>query len=186
MDNFIEKLVFAARDEDINSWVNILFVVILALFWVIGGIIKGKVKKTREMEEKSISRGPRRPGGYPKGLRKELKESLGQPSQVSTEEPPRRRPYYQQQKQARKEIPRNLPYIHKGPAPIRAAKEKPPEPSPQISELDTPTIDLKPQIEYLTEAMLDLTDPDDIKKAILHYEIIGKPLSLRDSFERIV
>lgn len=206
MGSFIEKFILAARNDDVDSWINILFVVILALFWVIGSIIKGKARKTKEMEDKSIGGEPRRPGGYPKGLRKELKESLGKLRQISKAEPPRRRPYYQQQKQARREIPRTQPYIHKGPASIRSAKDKPPEPLPQIkelrpelkelSELVTPAIEQietqfsdtfsMPQIEYLTEPMLDITDPDEIKKAILHYEILGKPLSLRDPLERIV
>ena len=29
-------------------------------------------------------------------------------------------------------------------------------------------------------AVIDYSDPDALKKAILHYEILGKPLALRD------
>jgi hypothetical protein len=33
-------------------------------------------------------------------------------------------------------------------------------------------------------SIIDYTDPDALKKAILHYEILGKPLGLRDPFQR--
>ncbi|GAF93489.1 unnamed protein product [marine sediment metagenome] len=36
-----------------------------------------------------------------------------------------------------------------------------------------------PQAKHLAEILLDYSDPDDLKRAILHYEILGKPLSLR-------
>ena len=34
------------------------------------------------------------------------------------------------------------------------------------------------------QAVLDYSDPDALRRAILHYEILGKPLSLRDPFGR--
>jgi hypothetical protein len=33
---------------------------------------------------------------------------------------------------------------------------------------------------YLSEALFDYEDPDELKRAILYYEILGKPLALRD------
>jgi len=33
---------------------------------------------------------------------------------------------------------------------------------------------------YLSEVLSDYEDPDELKRAILYYEIIGKPLALRD------
>jgi hypothetical protein len=30
-------------------------------------------------------------------------------------------------------------------------------------------------------AVIDYSDPDALKKAILHYEILGKPIALRDA-----
>ena len=38
---------------------------------------------------------------------------------------------------------------------------------------------------YLSELLIDYADPDELRRAILHYEILGKPLSLRDPSERI-
>jgi hypothetical protein len=39
-------------------------------------------------------------------------------------------------------------------------------------------------VGYEPASIIDYADPDALKKAILHYEILGKPLSLRDSSER--
>jgi hypothetical protein len=33
---------------------------------------------------------------------------------------------------------------------------------------------------YLSEVLFDYEDPDELKRAILYYEILGKPLALRD------
>lgn len=38
---------------------------------------------------------------------------------------------------------------------------------------------------YLSGLLIDYADPDELRRAILHYEILGKPLSLRDPSERI-
>lgn len=37
-----------------------------------------------------------------------------------------------------------------------------------------------PESEYLSELLKDYADPEELRRAILHYEILGKPLSLRD------
>ena len=38
--------------------------------------------------------------------------------------------------------------------------------------------------KYLSEILLDYADPDELRMAILHYEILGKPLSLRNPSEQ--
>jgi HrpA-like RNA helicase len=36
-----------------------------------------------------------------------------------------------------------------------------------------------PQAKHLAEILLDYSDPDELKRAILHYEILGRPIALR-------
>ena len=43
-----------------------------------------------------------------------------------------------------------------------------------------------PESKYLSEVLADFTDPEDLRMAILHYEILGKPLSLRDPSGQII
>jgi hypothetical protein len=40
-----------------------------------------------------------------------------------------------------------------------------------------------PESAYLSEILTDYADPDELRRAILHYEILGKPLSLREPAE---
>jgi hypothetical protein len=37
-----------------------------------------------------------------------------------------------------------------------------------------------PLAKYLSEILSDYDDPEKLRRAILHYEILGKPLSLRE------
>lgn len=42
------------------------------------------------------------------------------------------------------------------------------------------------EAEHLPEILSDYADPDDLRRAILHYEILGRPLSLRDPSGQII
>jgi len=43
-----------------------------------------------------------------------------------------------------------------------------------------------PESKYLSEVLANFTDPEDLRMAILHYEILGRPLSLRDPSGQII
>lgn len=43
-----------------------------------------------------------------------------------------------------------------------------------------------PEAEHLPEILSDYAEPDELRRAILHYEILGRPLSLRDPSGRII
>jgi hypothetical protein len=43
-----------------------------------------------------------------------------------------------------------------------------------------------PGAEHLPEILSDYDDPEELRRAILHYEILGRPLSLRDPSGRII
>jgi len=42
------------------------------------------------------------------------------------------------------------------------------------------------EAEHLPEILSDYDDPEELRRAILHYEILGRPLSLRDPSGRII
>jgi len=50
----------------------------------------------------------------------------------------------------------------------------------QLEDKITPVPAEMPETEYLSELLLDYADPEELRRAILHYEILGRPLSLRD------
>jgi hypothetical protein len=57
--------------------------------------------------------------------------------------------------------------------------------SEAIEKLEDKRVPIPTQVtpsEYLSELLLDYSDPEELRRAILHYEILGKPLSLRSQF----
>ena len=44
----------------------------------------------------------------------------------------------------------------------------------------------EPKAKDVSEPVLDYADRDELTRAILHYEILGRPLSMRGPSERII
>jgi len=61
-----------------------------------------------------------------------------------------------------------------------------PETVKKLEEKPTGITAETPQPKHLPELLLDYEDPEKLRRAILHYEILGKPLSLRDPSEHII
>lgn len=213
MNEILEQIVLAARRRG-PDWGNILFIVFLAIFWVIGGILKAK---------KSAQ--GKRAGGQPLGQKPGIKPGEGKketpkgPFQqiraAVVAELEKQRELQQQAQQAKRKMVRPKPAVRKvspqaertarTPA-LKAVKEKV-LPSPRAET--EPKIEILPEItdttikkvpdkrraavsrqlprsRYLPEILTDYSDPDELRKAILHYEILGKPLSLRDPTGHII
>ena len=60
MDHFLAQVIVAARDNGMERWTNILFVIVVGIFWVVGGVLKARANKAAEKGEKPR---PRRPAG---------------------------------------------------------------------------------------------------------------------------
>jgi hypothetical protein len=210
MNTFLAQIILARRNEDVQSWMNILFVVVLAVFWALGGILKAKSKSARSRQKEQLARKPaRRPPALSIGLREQLLKEPHRPAGPA-ERPPYRpgvqeartklgelraaaRKFAAEAEQAfRVQIaepapepqqalpkPRTRPAIQESlefAAKLPAAREDKPAPGP----LETP------REEYLAELLSDYADSDHLRRAILHYEILGRPLSLRDPSEQSI
>lgn len=69
------------------------------------------------------------------------------------------------------------------------APKKPPTVKPvPVVEAPRPVQTHKPvtEEEFPTALLMDTSDPDELRRAILYYEILGKPVSLRDSPEHFI
>ena len=51
MNDILTQTVLAARKSKFEDWVNILFVLGLAVFWVLSGIIQAKTEGKRNRED---------------------------------------------------------------------------------------------------------------------------------------
>ena len=58
------------------------------------------------------------------------------------------------------------------------------EPQPEFRKVSEITATEIPQAEYLSDILSDYEDPEKLRRAILHYEILGKPISLRGPSEQ--
>ncbi len=186
---------------------NILFVVVIALFYIVGNLLKSKSGKF----VKRAGKEPRHPGQKlaPKPPQEQktpweaLKESFRQAQAVSRE--PQTRPANQSQPTVKKpfrprpavtNIPAETaqqvaipsPHAFKAPKLSQAIPHVQPEFEKIPEILSKPVQRPKekrapiqaPSANFLSDITADYAKPESLRRAILHYEILGKPLALRD------
>ncbi len=200
MNEFYSQLILAARNRDIENtgWMQFVVIVVLAVVYGLGSIIKAKARKAEQQGEEKLTRKPtRRPPGV-ESLQEKLSRLLGRPTGPVT-----RRPYGPAVQPPRKKIVRPQPDFQKPTAKEEQTIEfgiKRPQLQPKLEKLpDFTSEGVKklehkrvsvpaetPQAKYLSNILLDYADADSLRRAILHYEILGKPLSLRSSSEHII
>ncbi len=202
MSILLAQIVLAGRNEDVESWMNILVVVVLAVFWALGGIIKAR-KSAQSRQKEPLARKPaRRPAAQTTTPRDQLLKG-------SDRAPAGRRPTRPGVQEARTKLAEwraaARKFAEEAEQAFRAQMAEPPpepphqafhKPMPQTAVPETPHFAAKlaitpedqpapgtpeqPSEEYLAEILSDYADSDQLRKAILHYEILGRPLSLRE------
>jgi hypothetical protein len=216
MNHLLAQMTLASRGDDVDGWMNILFVVILAVFWAVAGIVKAKARKSQpEDEDESAGQPARRPQARRSSLREQLLKQFYGPAEPTEREPSGPGPQQQDTRAAgppggerayaealRRAVPRHAPESERA-GTLPAAEPLPElesilpdtQAQPEIESLpefrgnlvtDLAVESLRapaepPQAKDLAEILLDYADPEELRRAILHYEILGRPLSLRDS-----
>ncbi|NIP24511.1 MAG: hypothetical protein GWN67_22635 [Phycisphaerae bacterium] len=211
MYDFLEQLVLAARrNRDTRGWGNIFFIVALAIFWLISTIFKSMARKDGEEKagEKQLSG---KPGSKPvagtkkegpfQQIRRAIEAEVQKQKQLQAQQTQRK--VVRPQPAARKVIPtteRVARISATKPAVKAKLGQSTPQLGPEIQELpeftDKVVKDLKdkristlsetPQTKQLVEILSDYSDPEELRRAILHYEILGKPLALRENAGSII
>ena len=212
MKSLLAQIILAARDKNFESWTNILFIVVIGIFWIVGGILKAKANKSKQQEQEQPGR--KLPEAAPRRARKPLqKKTPYQQAERAVGRTQESQPWPQVQPPRRK-IARPQPVGRKLPTKKeQAAWLETIEPTEAL-ELSLSRPQLQPKREELpkftgelgkvlkdkglqvpsevtraetpVEPLLDYDDIDSLKRAILHYEILGKPLSLRGPSEHII
>jgi hypothetical protein len=212
MDYSFLYFVLSAQDDDFGKWMNIFFLVIVAAFWVISGVVKVKSEQSKKQKKKQPSRSSttgsppssKDPGEFilEKILGSFIPDSGNQErssTQQTTKNPPRfqeTRPrptskllsekYTMRQKMSQKRKQKlSLPKKSLDPKFNEITQIE-----PDIEKLPDFTTDavknIEPSYQKVTPGismphdLLDFSDSDSLKKAILYYEVLGRPLSLRD------
>ena len=217
MNNLLAQLILAARNSDSEDtgWMQMLVFIVLAVFYVVGSILKARANKQQKQDQEEPGRKPLEstrgaPMAFKQTPYQQAQRRVGhapkiQPSpQVAKPQvqPPRRkivRPQAAGWKSSIKtEQAIELPTLEALEAPkvslpgpqLQADLEELPEfTAKTIKKLEDMRISTPaetPQAAYLSEILLDYANPEKLRRAILHYEILGKPLSLRSPSEHII
>jgi hypothetical protein len=192
-------LLAARGDEDIG-WVQILVFVVVVVIYALGSIIKAKANKIEQGEQEQM---PGKPGGKSPGVRgRLLARGRVKPSPTGRRQMPQAGQPRRRMTRPRPVAQRAVPEMEQAleyptPTPSLAAELGVPAPlkeadkliSKSVERLEDEEVGAAAQIArtgYLAEILSDYADSEEIRRAILHYEILGKPLSLRSPSERII
>ncbi len=159
--NYLAQIILAARNNDDRGWTNILFIVVLVIFYAVGGILKARAKKLEVEEEE---------------------EELPEEAAALQEQP---QPVY---RVPRRPVMRPQPAVHTvgiGAEPVIGVPAvEALTPLSSVEELGRglrkPLVEEPIAQKVVEEPLIDVHNPEALRKAILHYEILGKPVSLRD------
>ncbi len=204
---FLAQLTAPAQNDQVEKWANILLVVVLAALWAVAGLLKARKTQPEDEQEQSSAGRQQEPSLLIKRLRKELFGQRDRPR------PPAPASAAQYRRQARQRFSTTLAAqaaAGKGPSagasptaplagqellPATSGLEPGLQPAPESisrpieglkSGYDGATPAGEPTPERAVESLLDYDDPEQLRRAILHYEILGKPLSLRRQGEYII
>ena len=210
MNEVLAQIILASRKGNNENWMKVLFPVFLAIFWAISAIVKSKAKKAEDEKtgEKQLSgklggkpaEGTTKEGPFQK-IRRAIEAEVQKQRQLQTQQAQRK--VVRPQPAARQVVP-------KADSATRISASKPavearltrqtPQFESEIQELPEFTVKTFkkledklistpseiPQAKHLAEILSDYSDPDELKRAILHYEILGRPLALRGSSGSVI
>jgi hypothetical protein len=216
MNEIPSQVIVLARQD----WGDILFLVLLAVFWAVGSILKAK-KNAQEKRAGGQSLGQKPGMKPPEGKKEAPKGPFQQIRDAVVAELEKQREL--QTKQEQRKVVRPKPAAQRiatRPAMQRVATKPvramgiPTLESMEETKLPSAIAEVEPKLEklpeytsktvkavgakragaaaqvpegrQLSEILMDYSDPDELKRAILHYEILGKPLSLRDPSGHII
>ena len=200
--NYLAPIILAARKFEIENWTDILVVVVLAVFWAVGGILKAKSKVRAAKQREQNQQQPGRKGHLVPSASAGSRPRQMQPRPLI--QPPHRK--------VARPLPAGARLTAKQQQTARLQGIKQPVQSKLLSPVAPPQTDIKEPLESVgkpfkkleskvlglpggtaqavpaaePKPVLDFGDSDELRRAVLHYEILGKPISLRDRSEQII
>ena len=164
---FLAQIILAARSID-GGWGQLLVFVVIGIFWIVSFIAKAKENKIKLVDEE----------GEEEELAKPVDPRRPQPQRRIQQQRPVSRPERQGADAARSGK-------HMSSQKRRALSTASVERSVKLADKTVAGVGadvVSPEIGYEIAAspVVDFADPEELRRAILHYEILGKPLSMRE------
>jgi hypothetical protein len=175
---------------------NTLVIVLLAVFWAVGGILKARARKAEkaeaEDEERGVVKGPLRPTDR-RATAKPVYKDKARGVAVWRPQPQRIRagaktlaegvePRQAKPSVAGRKAREPKTAVAKMAGVVRPSKAVPAAGAVRFPKAVPATGAVRAVVEkpMLEQLLLSAEEPDELRKAILYYEILGKPLSLRE------
>jgi len=154
-------LVFIAAGNNDNR-TNNLFFIVLAAFWIIGAIVKAIGRKSGKVQAT-----PQQPKEKPfESVVSVLSKTIGySPKMMNIQAPPATPVVYEKAQLMEQAAMPSQAFLSEEKAPI--AQEMPFKEKKKI-------------IDISSKALIKFDSASEIRRAIVYYEILGKPISLRD------
>ncbi len=184
MDWLAGQLVVLGRgaDGDENGWMQLLVFIALAVFWAIGGIIKARAAKSQDEKQKQQTKPrpqPRTRPSFERLLRSEPEKARTRPMQVRASKMARQlardkavpRPV-KQPKQAEA-----VDYRYRG-GPPEAVEEK-------KGVVEAAPLAAATALAVVEGPGVEIGTSEQLRAAMLHYEIFGKCVGLRETQEHV-
>ncbi|MCP4258122.1 MAG: hypothetical protein GY774_11590 [Planctomycetes bacterium] len=200
------QILILARGKGTEGWMDILVLVVVAVVYGLGALIRAKGKKNQDQAQEQ----PRKPQQKPATGGRGMLEKFIIDVQKAAEQAKSAKESSQPSQRAHQQTAHPQTAARKYAAGTKQARHTPPISTPAKLKLSktTPQVQSDPnfkrkavaglpgkrksmpaetdEYKYLTDVLSDYEDPEDLKRAILHYEILGRPLALRDSSRDII
>ncbi|MGD2094462.1 MAG: hypothetical protein PVH77_05585 [Phycisphaerales bacterium] len=205
MNNIFAQIILGARGDGIEGWMDILILVFFAVVYGLGAILKSKKKKEKE-EAQKLS--PQEPAQKPakKGLIEQIVSEIqnavkeaqqGQKQKPAVKPAPKTQVAVRKYAAEAKQVTQTKsaqPSKSKSTMPVpkrRSSFEKLPELGASIQGLPgrgerIGVVSEAAESKYLSDVLSDYANPEELRRAILHYEILGRPLALRDPSGQLI
>ena len=160
---------------------NILFVVILAVFYAVGSIVRAKSNKSKQEDE------GQQPAPKPR-FKLAQQTAYRQPQHLvaRTAQQPQIPPARRKTQSMEPQLAQATELLQEQKPPSLQFDIAPPQKSftkplkeLEVGQVLTQPRGIQPRTIIVEEPLVNFGAPDELKKAILHYEILGKPLALR-------
>jgi len=157
--DYLAQITLFAQNGDDGNWMQMLIFVGIAVFYVIAGVVRKFSENKIKLDEEE------------------------QPRRLTQSKRPRGRfiPFELVSQMFDNEVEEPI----QSPAP-EAPQPSESQPQPELEDKRVVVSSQTTEPADVIEPLLDLGDADKLTMAILHYEILGKPVSLRGPSEHII
>jgi len=198
MGIFLTNLILAVRNNGAEEWTNLLFLVVLAVFWAIGGILKAWAQKANMQRKGGAEQPTTGSGGAGSAAAREREASSSIGQRLAAKSRPRSAAVFGNGTRVSAEPARRRaassvrPAVKSSVLSTPMEQARPPRPSKPLANASSKPLLSKRRLDSTGPSAAPeahpvlpyLNNPQSLREAIIYLEVLGKPVSLRDPAER--